>query len=330
MDYRVVMAADLGPSTALEEQVLATVGARLVKATCTTEELVIENCRDADAVLVGVAQPFTRRAIQAMQKCRVLSRLGIGVDNIDVAAATERGIPVSIIPDYCVPEVSDHAVALLLAFARGIMPMSLATREGVWREGLAPMKGRMHRLATQTLGLVGMGRIGESVAKKALAFGLRIVVFDPYMSDAKAKEVGVELVDFDRLLRESDFVSLHAPLTAETKHIFNMAAFERMKPTAYLINCARGGLIDEGALVTALRQGYIAGAGLDVTDPEPPDPNSPLFHLGNVLVTPHASFYSVESDEELRRSAAEAVVDVLKGGWPRVLANPEVRQIARG
>ncbi len=324
MSFKVVMAADL-EVTSVEEGVLGPAGARAQRLPCTTEELVIQSCRDADAVLVGANQPFTRRAIEAMEKCRILSRLGIGVNNIDIAAATEKGIPVSIVPDYCVPEVSDHAVAFILAFARGIVPLSQASREGIWRGGMARLHHPLRRLSAQTLGLVGMGRIGESVARKAGAFGMRVLVFDPFLSAERAREVGAELVDFDRLLGEADYVSIHAPLTPGTSKLFGLEAFRKMKPTAYVINCARGGLVDEGALLQALREGCIAGAGLDVTDPEPPKPDNPLLRLDNVLVTPHASYYSLESDEELRRSACEAIVEVLRGGMPKWLANPEVK-----
>ncbi len=325
MDFKVVMAADLAP-TPVEEEVLAAVGARLVRASCTTEELIIESCKDADGVLVGANQPFTRRVIQSLEKCRILSRLGIGVNNIDVAAATERGIPVSWVPDYCVQEVSDHAMALLLTLARGIVPLTQAVREGLWRGGLARLQAPMRRLSEQTLGLVGMGRIGEAVARKARAFGLKVIVYDPFLPAERARDVGAELVEFERLLSESDYISIHAPLTEGTKKLFNLGAFERMKRTAYVINCARGGLIDEEALNTALKEGYIAGAGLDVTDPEPPSRENPLFQLGNALVTPHVSFLSQEADVELRRRACEAVVEVLRGGWPRWLVNPEVRE----
>jgi D-3-phosphoglycerate dehydrogenase len=328
MGFKVIMAADLALTPQMEE-ILAGADAQLVGIDCPTEDLIIENCREADAVLVGANQPFTRRAILALERCRILSRLGVGVNNIDLPAATEKGIPVSIVPDFCVPEVSDHAIAFLLVFARAIVPLSEASREGLWRGGMARLHHPLRRLCGQVLGLVGMGRIGESVARKAAAFGMRIVVFDPFLAAEKAQQVGAELVSFERLLGESDYISIHAPLTKETRHLFDLAAFRKMKATAYVINCARGGLIDEAALLKALREGYIAGAGLDVTDPEPPKVDNPLLQLDNILVTPHASYNSLESDLELRRSACEAVVQVLRGDLPRWLANPEVRELTR-
>lgn len=327
MAFKVVVTVDLGP-THLEEEVLGPVGASLITAPARTEDQLIDNCRDADAVLIGPNEPFTARVIATLGSCRVLSRLGIGYNNIDVEAATAQGIPVSIVPDYCVSEVSDHAMAFLLAFARRVVPLSQAVKAGQWQVGnpaIARIGRPAHRMSGQTLGIAGLGRIGRALASKAQAFGLRVIAFDPYLPQEQARGLGVELVDFDRLLGESDYISIHALLNAETKHLFNVAAFRKMKPTAYIINNARGGLIDEQALHTALKEGWIAGAGLDVTDPEPPAADNPLLQLDNVLITPHFSYYSEESTVELRQRAVEAVVQVLQGGWPRFMANPEVK-----
>jgi len=328
MPYKVVMTSDSG-ATSIEEDAIASIGASLIKAPSRTEDLLIANCRDADAVLAGANEPYTERVIAALEHCRVISRVGIGYDNIHVEAATAKGIPVSIVPDYCVAEVSDHAMAFILTFARKIIPVSQAVRAGHWRAGsqtIANIRKPMRRLAGQTLGIVGLGRIGKALARKAQAFGLRVIAVDPYVTAEQASNLGVERVDLDSLLRQSDYISLHALLTDATKKLIDGPALKKMKSTAVIINNARGGLIDEAALYAAVSEERIAGAGIDVTDPEPPRTDDPLLQLDNVLVTAHSSFYSAEGVVELRQRAVEAVVQVLQGGWPPFLANPEVMQ----
>jgi len=297
--YKVVLTYDVGP-TELEEKALAEVGAELIKVDWETEGDLVRICSDPDvvAVLIGPDAPITKRVIDAAPNLKILSRLGIGVNNIDVEAATARGVPVSVVLDYCISEVSDHAMAFILAFARRIMPLSQVVKAGHWtaeRSDIPTTRTPMFRLSKVTLGIVGVGQIGGSLASKARAFGMRVIAYDPYLSKDKLDKLDIELVDFNRLLCESDFISLHAPLTEETKHMFNIEAFKRMKRTAYLINNARGGLVDERALYTALKEGYIAGAGLDVTDPEPPKADNPLLNLDNVFITGHSSWYSEES-----------------------------------
>ncbi|MBI2832744.1 MAG: C-terminal binding protein [Chloroflexi bacterium] len=327
MAYKVVLTASFAP-TPQEEEIAGRIGAKLVSAPSRTEDEIIANCREADAVLTGPNEPFTRRVIEALEKCKVISRLGIGYDNIDIAAATEKGIAVSVVPDYAIEEVSDHAMAFILALSRKLIPLRQAVRAGLWKAGrteTTQIARPIRRLKTQTLGIIGAGRIGQALARKAQAFGLTVIAHDPYLSQAQAEKLGIKLVTLDNLLKESDYISVHAPLTKETRHLLNLETLSKMKPTAYVINNARGGLIDESALYTALTRGLIAGAGIDVTDPEPPDVNNPLLQLDNIIVTPHSSWYSQESLAELRREGIEAVVQVLQGGWPRVLANPEVK-----
>lgn len=331
MKYKVVIASE-GATNPSADEALADIGASMVEAPSQLESDLIQCCRDADAVLVGANEQFNARVINSLEKCRVLSRLGIGYNNIDVGAATARGIPVSIVPDYCVSEVSDHAIALLLSFARQLGPLHRAASTGGWRIGNAAiieLRERLHRLSTQTLGIIGLGRIGRAVAAKGQVFGFRVIAFDPYLSPKDAGVTGVELVDFETLLRESDFVTLHAAMDKSTFHLIDLPALEKMKPTAYLINTSRGGLIDEAALYKALTEGIIAGAGIDVTDPEPPKADNPLLTLDNLLVTAHSSYYSKEAAVELWQRGVEAVVTVFKGGMPRYLANPDVVPVAR-
>ena len=330
MAYKVILTYDIGP-TDIEERAIAEVGAELIKADWKTEDDLVRICRDTDvvALLIGPNAPITKQVIDAMPNLKILSRLGIGVDNIDINAATERGVPVSVVLDYCISEVSDHTMAFILAFARRIIPLSQAVKAGHWtkeKSDIPKIRNPIPRLSKVTLGVVGVGRIGRSLTRKARAFGMRTVAYDPYLSKEIANGLGIELVDFERLLSESDFISVHCPLTSETRHMFNTETFKKMKRTAYFINNARGALVDEYALYTALKEGYIAGAGLDVTDPEPPQADNPLLKLDNVFITGHSSWYSKASVEELRQKSVAAIVEVLRGGWPSGLANPEVQK----
>jgi D-3-phosphoglycerate dehydrogenase / 2-oxoglutarate reductase len=325
MTFKVI--ARIGSAEGIEGD-LAGLDAELIRVRLGSEEDLINCARDADAVIAGAVESYTRRVIESLAKCKVISRVGIGCDNIDLEAATEQGIPVAYVPDASIAEVSDHALALLMAFSRKLLRIDQAVKRGAWEAGkrdLIQIRTPMFRLSNQTLGLVGMGRIGGALARKAQALGMQVLVYDPYLQAQTARELRVELVEFDRLLRESDFISLHAPLTKGTRHLFGLEQFRKMKPTAYLINTARGGLIDEEALFTALSRGNIAGAGLDVTDPEPPRRDNPLLKLENVIMTAHTAYYSEDSNVELRQRTAEAVIWALQGKWPRTLANPLVR-----
>ncbi|HJX70126.1 MAG TPA: C-terminal binding protein, partial [Dehalococcoidia bacterium] len=286
------------PGIPPDEKVLTDIGAQFAKIPCHSEEELIATAQDADAIItIPMNQLFPRRVIERLNKCRIISSPGIGYEGIDLAAATERGICVTNVPDYCLEEVSDHAMALLLACARKLFRLDKAVKEGKWDSLEKPQIRNkiwppMFRIRGQTVGLIGFGRIPRALVPKAKGFGLRVIAHDPYAPPGIAEELGVELVDLDRLLRESDYVSVHAALTAETKHMLGLEQFKKMKPTAYLINAARGPLIDETALYTALSEGYIAGAGLDVMDPEPPSLDNPLFKLDNVIFTAHSAHYS--------------------------------------
>lgn len=269
--------------------------------------------RTADALLI---QYFDLDAslIQSLERCRVIGSYGVGYDQIDIAAAARRGIPVLHVPDYGTEEVSDHALALLLAGARGLALLGQGTRRGEWSPTAA---GPLHRLRGQTLGIVGFGRIGRRVAAKARAFGIRVIAADPYLPASVFADHSVEPRPLDRLLAEADYVSLHVPLTPETRGLVGAVALAQMKPRAFLINVARGPVVDEGALVHALDGGHLAGAGLDVLAVEPPAPDHPLLRHPRVLVTPHSAWYTEEAMADLQRLLAEDVARVLGGQPPR-------------
>jgi D-3-phosphoglycerate dehydrogenase / 2-oxoglutarate reductase len=299
-------------------EVLARIGAELYLAKEPTPESILGVARNADALLATYAK-ITADMIPQMKKCRIISRFGIGVDNVDIPAASKAGIVVTRVPDYCIDEVSDHTLALLLALVRKIPSSNARTHAGRWE---MPAVVPIHRLRGSILGLVGFGRIPQLVAPKAQAFGIKVVAYDPYIEPDAFTRARVEKVEFDELLKVSDFISIHSPLVPETRHLFNADVFRRMKPTAYLVNTARGPIIDETALAQALDGKQLAGAGLDVLSQEPPN-GSPLFGRDNVILTPHTSFYSVESLVDLQVKAADEIVRVFNGEMPRNPVNPE-------
>ena len=305
------------PSVNIERRVLSEINPEFVLAKCNTEDEVMEAAGDADGIINQYA-PITRRVIESLKRCRVIARYGVGVDNIDVEAATEYGIIVANVPDYCVDEVSTHAMALILACARGVTLLDRKIREKKWDFTLVKP---LFRTQGKTLGLFGLGKIGRAVAQKASGFGFEIIAYDPYVSKVNT---GIELVEFSKLLSDSDFISIHAPLTVETRHSFGEDELRSMRKTAYLINTARGAIIDEKALYKALKERWIAGAALDVMEKEPPDWENSLLKLDNIIITSHISFYSEESYVELKTKTAEAVLSVLKGGLPRAIVNPQV------
>jgi D-3-phosphoglycerate dehydrogenase / 2-oxoglutarate reductase len=309
------------PNLEPAQEVLSKIGAELRLAQDSTPEAILRAAADADALLVTYAK-ITAEMIRQMKRCRIISRFGIGVDNVDIAAATNAGIVVTKVPDYCIDEVSDHAMALLLSLVRKIPYANSLVHAGRWE---MPAVVPIHRLRGSVLGLVGFGRIPQLVAPKAQAFGIKVVAFDPYIPEEVMKQAGVEKVEFDELLKISDYISIHSPLLPETRHLFSADVFRKMKPTAYLVNTARGPIVDETALAHALDAGQLAGAALDVLSQEPPT-GSPLFGRNNVILTPHTSFYSVESLVELQIKAAEEVVRVITKQAPRNPVNPEVLQ----
>jgi D-3-phosphoglycerate dehydrogenase len=316
-----VVVTDLGYATYdHEKNVLEPVGAKLTLATCQTEEEVIKACRKADGVLLRSA-PMTAHVIESLENCRVIARYGVGVDNVDVKAASARGIVVANVPNYCDDEVSSQAVALILALARKIVSHDKAVRSGAWDIGSGDP---IHRTKGKTLGFVGLGRIARATVKKIAGFEMKLIACDPFVTKEEAAPFGVAMVDLDTLLATSDFVSLHAPLMPATKHMIDAKALSKMKPSAFLVNTSRGGLIDQKELIKALTEKKIAGAGVDVYEVEPLEPDSPLKELDNVVLTDHAGWYSEESIVELQTRAAQAVAAVLSGKRPESVVNPDV------
>ena len=328
MSYLVVLTDHVFPDedAVIEQKVLEAAGARLEIHECRDEDRLIEITRHADGLLVERAL-ITRGVIAGMERCQVIARYGVGYDCIDVPAATEAGIIVCNVPDYCVPEVADHTMALLLDLARSTIKLDAEVRRGIWDVYSGGKTNR--RIEGQVLGMIGSGRIGRAVAKRALAFGLRLLVFDPYVDAETISSFGGTKVDLEELLRTADFVTLHVPLTAETRHLLSADRIRLMKPTAYVINTARGGLIDQKALTEALQEGRLAGAALDVLEQEPPSPDDPILKLPNVILNPHAAFYSKGASEDLHRMAAEEVARVLQGKMPKSVVNPAVLSHAR-
>lgn len=291
---------------------------------CDTEDGIVAAAEGADALVnMGLSTPLTGRVIRALPRCRVIARYGVGVDNIDLVAATEEGIVVTNVPNYCTPEVADHTVTLILALARRLLSLDRFVRSGRW-VGSIQFTGPIHRLSTLTLGLVGFGRIAQEVARRMEALVGDIVAYDPYVDPDRAAGLGVEPVDLNTLLARSDVVSLHVPLNSNTHHLIGESELERMKPTAFLVNTSRGQVVDEGALIAALESERIAGAALDVVAIEPLPTESPLRALPNVILTPHFANYSVEAVRDLRESVACAVCDVLAGRWPAHVVNGDV------
>ena len=323
MTWKVLITDYVWPSTDPERAVLEAGGAELVVAPDGDEATLTELARDADAIMTCFAQ-VTENVVRAAGRCRVIGRFGVGVDNIAVSTATELGIAVTYVPDYCVDEVSDHVMALLLAWNRRIALFDRSVKERGW--GSQPLTMRMMRLRGKTIGIVGFGRIGQAVASKARAFGMNILAADPFAAPATVEAFGGSLVELSTLLGESDFVTLHAPLSDETRNMIGADQLALMKSEAFLINAARGPLIDEGALHHALAAGVIAGAGLDVMVDNVPASGHPLLSLENVIITPHVAFFSQESTLELEQRAASEVVKAMQGIMPDNLVNPAVLQ----
>ena len=311
----------------IERAILEPVGAEVVAVQAKSEDDLLEHVADCDGLMNQYARVGSR-TIAAMQRCKVIARYGIGVDIVDVDAATARNIQVTNVRDYCTEEVADHAVALWLTLARKLPQYDRATHAGIWhwRSGQP-----IHRLRGRTMGIVSFGRIGQAIAERALPFGVNIVAYDPYVSEASVRGYGVDLVGKDELLSRSDIIMMQVPMTAETRRFLGPREFARMRPGVIIVNTGRGPTIDNRALFEALESGKVAGAGLDDPEEEPakraqwtPDDN-PLFSLPNVIVTPHSAYYSEESIRLAREIAASEVARVLRGEKPQNPVNTVTR-----
>ena len=295
----------------------------LVESDSTNVERFVAGAAGADAIIAAWGIRLTRPIIERLDRCAIIAVASVGVDMVDIAAATDAGIVVTNVPDVFIEEVADHTLALLLASARRLRRMEELIDAGNWAQGW-PELSRVPRLWGQTLGLISFGNVARAVARRAQAFGLHVIACDPYVSELKMTSEGVEPVSLSELLRRADFVSIHVPHNAETHHMLTTEHFALMKPTAVLINCGRGPTIDEAALVEALRAGQLAAAGLDVLEQEPPDPANPLLAMDNVLLTPHVASATSRMRPTARRRAAREVALVLSGRWPMSCVNPTV------
>jgi D-3-phosphoglycerate dehydrogenase len=290
-----------------------------------TEDNLMMEVRDVDIIMVVYAK-ITKRVIDSAKYLKGIVRYGIGVDNIDIDAATKRGIPVANVPDYCIGTVADHVFALLLSLDRKILVCDKIVRTGKYMGAWTSPSGKTEGfdLEGKVLGIIGLGKIGRALANRAKGFGMKVRAYDPYMNEDAAKELGVKLVELDTILKKSDFVSIHAPLTPETRGMISERRLKLMKKTAYLINVARGPIVDEKALYKALKKGWIAGAGIDVYEREPPNYENPLFKLENIVLTPHVAWYTKEALRRLEMSAVNESIRILQGRLPKNFVNKDI------
>ncbi len=292
-----------------EQKAFADAGMEFSALQCKTEDDLIREC-NGGSVFMNQYAPFTRRVMETLlPELKMIVRYGVGVDNIDVAAASELGVQVCNVPDYGMNEVADQAVALLMSLVRKTCLMNESVKNGAWEYSIA---APIRRIPGSTIGIVGLGRIGKTFAKRMQGFDCRRIAYDPQFTVGEII-AGVELVSFETLLQESDMISIHCPLDAQSRNMFNRSAFQKMKPHCVLVNTSRGHIVNEDELYTALKEGIIAGAALDVTAQEPINASSALLKLGNFLCTPHIAWYSVEAASELKRKVAEEAIRFAKG-----------------
>jgi D-3-phosphoglycerate dehydrogenase len=308
-----------------EQEAIRQAGGEFVIDQCTTEAEIIERAQEAEILFVSGTRLVTPAVMDALPRCRLIARWAVGYDVLDVEAATARGIAVANSPTYCSEEVAEHTIGLLFAVARRIVWSHERMRRGEWQLPGGPI----HRLSGRTLGIVGCGRIGSKVAARALGLGMHVIAYDPYRSDEALRAIGVAPRTFEEVLKEADHVTVHVPLSAETRHLIDAAALAKLKPEAMLINTSRGPVVDEKALIEALSAGRLAGAALDVFEEEPLDPASPLLTLEQVVLTPHYAAYSVESIEALRREICQTAANWIADGWTENVVNPEVKDRLR-
>jgi D-3-phosphoglycerate dehydrogenase len=306
----------------LEMEGLSPVAAEIVEIAAGTDDEFVSAARDADA-LYAKGRLITKRIIDGLERCKVIALGTVGVDSVDIGAATARGIPVTNVPDTFIEEVADHTMLLILATYRRLVVMDRFVREGRWAEG-RPLLSEFPRLMGQTLGFVAFGHVARAVAVRARAFGIHMLAYDPYVEELVVSQYGVEPVDLTELLQRSDIVSMHAPATPDAHHLLTEHHFRQMKPEALFISTGRGPTVDEAALIRALKEGWIAAAGLDVLEQEPPSSDNPLLTMDNVILTPHVASASARFDPVRKRRVGQEIALVLNGRWPRSCVNPSV------
>jgi len=320
MKWKVLITDYLFKTIEYERKILSEIGAEVIEAQCKTEDEVIKRAKGVHGLIVERA-PITRKVIESLPKLKVIARYGVGINVVNLKAASEYKVCVVNVPDYCIDEVSDHAFALILASARKIIPLDKYVKSGNLSFIFAQP---FYRIKGKTLGLIGFGRIARRLAEKIKPLGVSILTYDPYISEEILNSYKyVNKVDFLELLRKSDFVSIHTPLTENTKNMINIKEIRLMKKSTIIVNTSRGGIINEEDLTKALIDKTIAGAALDVFEKEPPE-NSQLFKQDNVILTPHVGYHSGESQVELQTKAAEGIRDALLGRRPKYLANKDV------
>ena len=333
MTFKVINSV-FSPELEFGEALLASKDAELINGRWLKEEDLLRNTSDADAILCsGPIQAWTPQVIQRLGKCRILASLGIGYDSIHLQTATDMGIVVTNIPDYCIDEVSGHAIAMMLALGRKLFQIDKIVRDHHLnfvpprRKAIGEFIRPIYRFRDQTVGIIGMGKIGTATALKAKGLGMRVIAYDPYVLKEVMFSHGVEPVDFETLLKDADYLSIHAWLSDETRQMIGEDAFAIMKPTAFLINTARGDIVDQSALIRALEEGQIAGAGLDVTSDDPIAPDNPMIKMPHVIFSGHSAWYSTASDSGpmFWHKAMEQVIQALDGAWPTYAVNPEVK-----
>lgn len=311
-----------GGSYELEMESLASVGAEIEEIDAKTEDEFIQAAKDADAVIAR-GRRVSAKIISGLEKCKIIALGSVGADSVDVGAATDQGIPVTNVPDTFIEEVADHTMMMILATFRRVTTMDRYVRDGRWFEG-RPLLARYPRLMGQTLGFVAFGHVSRATAARARAFGVHMIAYDPYIEELSMSDYGVEPVGLSELLERSDIVTMHAPSTTDAHHMLSEEHFRLMKRNALFINNGRGPTVDEDALIKALQEEWIAGAGLDVLETEPPDPENPLLHMDNVVLTPHVASASARMGPETRRRVGQEIALVLSGRWPRTCVNPSV------
>ena len=334
MSYKVVN-THVVPGMDYGEKLLEPLDITLVNGSWHTEDDLISNIAGADAIICsGPVQPWTSRVVQTLSNCRILATNSIGYDRIDVEAATKLGIAVTNNPDFCIDEVSSQAVALIMALSRRLLQIDRIVKEQRRhlppgnREAVKNILYPIFRMSEQTLGIIGFGKIGTAVALNTRGLGMKIIAYDPYVLGAVMSSHGVVPVDLDTLLRESDFISINAALTDETRGMIGDEEFKKMKPNCYLVNTARGKIVKQSALINALREGLIAGAGLDVTENEPIPEGDPILQMPNVILTGHSAWYSTTSDSpsEHWHKSTQQILMALNGEWPTYAVNPEIKR----